>query len=314
MKKILLWGYYFEDKWKDANWPLGDLLCPNDVQCILTYNESEYDTSDAVILHGRGTPLHGLPPAAHRPSIQVWVYATQESPIHAGHFYRDRNIINLTMTYLEKSDVLLMYGDIEPGSYMGGFNGSRNYLHGKSKTAAAIISNCKAKSRLKYVKALAKHIDIVIFGKCGTKLLCRGCWEQLRPYKFYLAFENTVCVDYVTEKFYDTGLGHGMVPVVLGGANYSNPLVAPPGSYINARNFASVKDLADFLKEVGSNSHQYNDYFNWLSSYRVRQRGYEEQMCSLCTLLHQSRTSKVYSDVVEWYKTTGHCGPYPPIS
>ncbi len=39
----------------------------------------------------------------------------------------------------------------------------------------------------------------------------------------------------------------GVVPVVLGGANYS-ALGAPPHSYIDSADFASPKQLAHFLK------------------------------------------------------------------
>ena len=282
------------------------------MECVLTDDESEYYTSDALIFHNAyGTALLGLPSEADRNSSQVWVYLTLEPPPYTGKFYYAKNIINLTMTYLRSSDVLLMYGDIERGTYLGGFNQSRNYLHGKNRSVVAIISNCREESRLKYVKALSKFIDVDIYGKCGDKKLCHSCWDQMQHYKFYLAFENSVCVDYVTEKFYDNGLSHGMVPVVLGGANYSNPLVAPPGSYINARNFTSVESLANFLKEVGSDSRLYNQYFRWLSNYRVRLRSFEERICRLCTILHQSRNAKMYTDVSAWYKSAGRCDRYP---
>lgn len=57
-----------------------------------------------------------------------------------------------------------------------------------------------------------------------------------RDYKFYLSFENSICRDYVTEKFYNALL-FKTVPIVYGGANYS--AVAPKGSYINVRDFPS---------------------------------------------------------------------------
>ena len=34
-------------------------------------------------------------------------------------------------------------------------------------------------------------------------------------YKFYFAFENSLCDDYITEKFFNM-LKHNIVPVVLG--------------------------------------------------------------------------------------------------
>jgi alpha-1,3-fucosyltransferase len=61
-------------------------------------------------------------------------------------------------------------------------------------------------------------------------------------YKFYLAAENSLCPDYVTEKFY-RGFLNDVVQVVYGGADYSH--YAPPHSYINIADFKSPKALAD---------------------------------------------------------------------
>ena len=57
-----------------------------------------------------------------------------------------------------------------------------------------------------------------------------------QDYKFYLSFENAVCVDYVTEKFYNAFL-FNMVPIVYGGADYTK--LAPNMSYIDVRDFDS---------------------------------------------------------------------------
>ena len=59
-----------------------------------------------------------------------------------------------------------------------------------------------------------------------------------RDYKFYLSFENSLCRDYVTEKFYNA-LQFTTVPIVYGSANYST--VAPRKSYIDVRDFSSGK-------------------------------------------------------------------------
>ena len=58
-----------------------------------------------------------------------------------------------------------------------------------------------------------------------------------RDYKFYLAFENSKCRDYVTEKFYNALL-FSVGPVVFGGADY-DAIGAPKNSYIDVRIFAS---------------------------------------------------------------------------
>lgn len=57
------------------------------------------------------------------------------------------------------------------------------------------------------VRTLQQYVEVDIYGKCGS-LKCqrsqqRECYRMLeRDYKFYLAFENSLCADYVTEKFF----------------------------------------------------------------------------------------------------------------
>jgi alpha-1,3-fucosyltransferase len=87
-------------------------------------------------------------------------------------------------------------------------------------------------------------------------------------YKFYLSFENSFCDDYVTEKFFKV-LKYDMVPVVLGGGNYSK--MAPEKSFIDARNFKSIGDLADYIKYLDKNATAYAEYFEWKSHFRVVQ-------------------------------------------
>merc|ERR1711894_870320 len=68
--------------------------------------------------------------------------------------------------------------------------------------------------------------------------------KLIQEYKFYLAFENSICRDYVTEKFFQR-MKQGIVPVVFGGADYSS--IAPTHSYIDVKDFDTPKDLADYL-------------------------------------------------------------------
>ena len=122
-------------------------------------------------------------------------------------------------------------------------------------------------------------------------------------YKFYLSFENSICDDYVTEKFFEI-MNHDIVPVVYGGANYSR--IAPPHSYIDALKF-TPETLANYLKLLDASDKLYNEYFWWKGHYTV-EAGLETMarngFCELCKKLHQDQGIKNYKVsqlVSEWH-------------
>jgi glycoprotein 3-alpha-L-fucosyltransferase len=78
---------------------------------------------------------------------------------------------------------------------------------------AWFVTNCNDHNgRKQYAHELQKHIPVDIYGACGTKNCPRStankCFDMLdRDYKFYLAFENSNCKDYITEKLFLNALG-----------------------------------------------------------------------------------------------------------
>lgn len=63
--------------------------------------------------------------------------------------------------------------------------------------------------------------QVDIYGSCGSFKCSRNipnkCFEILnRDYKFYLAFENSNCKDYITEKFFVNALNRNILPIVMG--------------------------------------------------------------------------------------------------
>ena len=59
-------------------------------------------------------------------------------------------------------------------------------------------------------------MQVNIFGSCGDGDCDEECEEeQMKSHKFYLSFENAICQDYITEKFF-RAVERGLVPIVLG--------------------------------------------------------------------------------------------------
>lgn len=118
--------------------------------------------------------------------------------------------------------------------------------------------------------------------------------ENAKTHYFYLAFENSICPDYISEKFW-RNFNQPVIPVVLGGGNYSRD--APPHSYIDVNDFNSVKNLADYLKYLSENPKEYLAYFTWKYDYVMYQKN---EWCRLCEKLHDS------SEPVHWYSNMTH--------
>lgn len=61
----------------------------------------------------------------------------------------------------------------------------------------------------------------------------KKCFDSLdKDYKFYLAFENSNCRDYVTEKFFVNGLGRNVLPIVMGARPEDYQRSAPEGKIL----------------------------------------------------------------------------------
>ena len=128
----------------------------------------------------------------------------------------------------------------------------RQIFRNKTRMAAVFISNCKSRSgRDRYIRQLKRLMDVDVFGRCGS-LKCEDrdkCDQMLaRDYKFYLAFENSFCTDYVTEKLLRVMKSMRVVPVVRGGADYGK--LFPRNSLIDTGSFFSAYELAHHLNAL----------------------------------------------------------------
>lgn len=191
-----------------------------------------------------------LLPLNKRSSSQKYVFVSTESstnhPIRQGDF---DGFFNWTWTYRLDSDIpfqTIVVNDarghvIGPNRDMHWMDTDKmiptskytiSILRKKNIAAAWFVSNCEVTNRrlefaYKLKTALNNHGErLDIYGRCGH-LDCpedgreQSCYDMIeKDYFFYLAFENSLSADYVTEKLL-IPLKYFAVPIVYGGANYT---------------------------------------------------------------------------------------------
>ena len=189
----------------------------------------------------------------------------------------------------------------------------------KSKKILAVISNCNNKERIRMISILQKNIKtpdgkraIDFYGACSQNPKKVEKLENLRAqYKFYLAFENSKCLDYITEKFWYTILAKS-VPIVYGTTRERYELLAPKSSFIHVDDFGSLKKLAKHLTLLLNDDSEYSKYFHWRYEYNLDkeieklkfadQNGQDEQgLCRLCQLTIEPERNVVSSLEKFWY-------------
>lgn len=84
-----------------------------------------------------------------------------------------------------------------------------------------------------------------------------------KDYKFYLAFENSNCKEYITEKLFENSYEYNMLPIVMGARPEEYKKYTPDNSFIHIEEFPSPKELAEYLHKLDQDDDLYNSYFKW---------------------------------------------------
>ena len=299
IKKILFWNRFFHREGFGVDLGLDSLSkigCPVH-QCYFTNDTSELDEADAIVIHGFAFSRMRLPP--RRKKNQIYVFFLFENPLLTGaltRLYKLHGVFNLTFTYMDDpdTDIAEPHGgaqlrEIPRKSAVPKFD----FVNTRTKVLLWIVSNCHSISaRHEYARKLSEYIHIDMVGRCGN-LTCpestsitkasTQCIRSLAPqYMFYLSFENSHCQGYYTEKVINP-LRFQMVPITMGGANYSKHL--PPNSYIDANDY-SPKDLARKLIHLQNHKDEYMQYFQWKNQYHIIHSFRRQGFCKLCEILH----------------------------
>lgn len=212
------------------------------------YNVTDFDV---VLFNSVGIRREEVSMPEKRAPNQKYVFCSQESASNYPLSVDYNNFFNWTYTYRFDSDITAPYlvvknakGEIiGPGTDVNWLKpyemlpiqrSIKRKLRNKRVAAAWFVSHCNAKStRQEFVGNLTIHLKkyghtIDIYGACGYLSCPMGWIEECyalveSDYYFYLSFENSFAVDYVSEKLL-TAVEHYAVPVVFGGANYSRYL------------------------------------------------------------------------------------------
>ena len=299
---------------------------PREEQCELVTDRSlrPIESYDAIVVNApvipylsevSSDPLYEL--FSKRKSYQRLVFFSIESPVHTWGDFNDPSFytghFNWTMTYKLDSNILLHYGRLGPRLSPR----KAIKIEPKPRLIAYVASHCHTNSRREeYINELNRYVAVDTYGDCGFLKCPRSwdftssnCYDMLEQnYKFYLSFENAICTDYITEKFFQI-LQKDVVPVVYGGGQYSR--IAPPNSYIDASQFRGPKQLAKFLKMVAANDTLYGEYLAWKKDYVVTDAGLPQMgrhgFCDLCRKLHHDKRENSQPNLVSFWGVRDSC-------
>ena len=299
-------------------------------RCEISFDKRDSARADVLIIQADLITNQALPAKTLN---QIWVYSNFESPITStavGRPFVNKKVLdkfrrkfNWTMGYRRDADFTVTHGrfKVREEKSMEYLNSLDKLMKTKNKTAAWFVSHCPTSSgREKFGRMLQKYTHLDIYGICGKRL--KNCNPNVRhhesfgfsksgkkhgacmdfidsEYKYFMAFENTLCLDYVTEKSLQRIMPHFIVPVARSNGNHT--IYHPPGSIVDARHFRSAESLARFLNNVDID--QYKAFYSWRKDYIMEDMNnmWLENICRMCERSYEpERYRGLYDDVYRW--------------
>ena len=213
------------------------------------------------------------PPGAVKTPWQLWGYYSLESPAiysemdSAAHMA----LFDLELSTRLSSHVPMTFAPRDAEVVRRALSTEKS----DSAIALYLQGNCVVE-RDAWVLELMKHVRIDSLGKClknGVYPDNVGTVELISRYKFFIAFENSVATDFVTERVFNAWIA-GAVPIYRGAPNIA-AFAPAPHSYISADEFASSKELGEYLQYLNTNASAWREYLSFKEPATPLAEGYK---------------------------------------
>ncbi|CAJ0588730.1 unnamed protein product [Cylicocyclus nassatus] len=335
---IVVWTKYWNEDMLKMLMPATENCA---YQCkLIDRTELNNQTASAYLFHGPNIVLTDLP--AQGPN-HLNILIARESPLQlkkinslqqaSRSYYNNplqslfakeelpRNYFNITITYKRSSRYFFPYGQlvpISPGDSRDSiFTKEEVRIALKKKKNGVLFYNCNTSSETLYLENIRKlgATEIIEEDKCERRIsagisagsaLCKpdcSSNDLVATHRFYIAFEDDICDDFISEKFYDQ-FSQLLVPIVRKRRIYRDAGV-PRHSFIAVDDFDNFEDLREYLELLRRNDTEYLRYFEWTNDFRKPNTYRTDVLCKLCEDIHNKRASMV--DDIENYLDVEQC-------
>jgi glycoprotein 3-alpha-L-fucosyltransferase len=279
-------------------------------------------------------PFKNTPDKLRNNPNQVWILWNDEATKIDEKFNQISSLFNWTMSYRTNSEIYHgVYGFFIEQNNHEIINKEAKIreayeMHFRKRVNAILwfVNNCKSKKRFHLALELSKHYPVYIYTQCKLnemtdsnnmnesefrhlKLINDKCDKgsecervNFEHFKYYLAFENKNCSDYITEKVWKSLANH-MIPIVMQpGMDSFVRYEIPSKSFIHLKEFDfNAKRLAQHLRNIDAHFPLYFDYIKWtliyFKTYYENEYTEPHRMCKMCEALNKQFSSDSMSNM-----------------
>ncbi|CAF0723537.1 unnamed protein product [Brachionus calyciflorus] len=268
---------------------------------------------------------------------QIWILWNDEATKINSAFNSISKLFNWTLSFKTDAEIFEgSYGFFLPNKHISESDLIRykeeiheNFVK-RENAILWFVSNCKSKLRSRVALEISQYYPLHIYGKCDlskdfTESEIKAKYpylkvfsnekcsrdsecelEKFQSYKYYLAFENTNCTDYVTEKIWKS-LNKHMIPIALQPNRQSyQSFSIPSKSFIHLEDYDfNVRQLTNHLNSINQDFSLYYKYLKWTYVYlKTHNDGKETEphrMCQLCKKLNTFKKRISYKRIADFF-------------